>query len=374
MSSVFARDSVRCKAPTGPTKSVEQGNPGSHKSNKLFSRHNETCQNARPPGQSYPPDSRASQGRTVGSFEASMANGLLQRIRYVLDLFLFSTQAKVAEANALGIFSPAITVVIFALMTVEPGHSLDTETAFTTIAILGMVTHPANMVMTIVPRAVAAFSGFERIQAFLQRSSLEGHTGQRVLCNAGEPSNVSTKSYEVENGTALRTRQLCVGQQALLLEDVDIAIACCSFAVITGPTGSGKSTLLRALLGEVLPSRGSIEVSSRHIAYCAQKPWLPNGTIKEAIYGKTDSTDSIDYTQEVWYHEVIQACCLTHDLNILSNGDQTEIGSRGLNLSGGQRQRVVSLLRTQTRSELMTVGTRPGTVRKTRCIPLGRPV
>jgi hypothetical protein len=53
--------------------------------------------------------------------------------------------ADMVTANALGIFSPAITLAIYAVITGIKGSSLDTETAFTTIAILGMTTHPANM-------------------------------------------------------------------------------------------------------------------------------------------------------------------------------------------------------------------------------------
>lgn len=49
-------------------------------------------------------------------------------------------------ANALGIFTPAITLVIFAIMSYFRGETLDAEAAFTTVAILTMVTHPANMV------------------------------------------------------------------------------------------------------------------------------------------------------------------------------------------------------------------------------------
>lgn len=59
-----------------------------------------------------------------------------------------------ASANALGIFTPAITLVIFAIMSYFRGETLDAEAAFTTVAILTMVTHPANMVMTIIPRIV----------------------------------------------------------------------------------------------------------------------------------------------------------------------------------------------------------------------------
>ncbi len=38
--------------------------------------------------------------------------------------------------------------------------------------------------------------------------------------------------------------------------------------------------------------------------------------------------------------QVIHACALELDLQILPNGDQSMAGERGINLSGGQRQRV----------------------------------
>ena len=40
------------------------------------------------------------------------------------------------------------------------------------------------------------------------------------------------------------------------------------------------------------------------------------------------------------YQKTLEACALINDLKILEDGDESEIGERGVNLSGGQKARV----------------------------------
>ncbi|KAJ2900121.1 hypothetical protein IWW38_000661 [Coemansia aciculifera] len=143
------------------------------------------------------------------------------------------------------------------------------------------------------------------------------------------------------------------------LKDIDVRFPHGALSIVAGPTGSGKSSLLSALIGEMTLTRGRIllptvdsrqvdssdykyrdiiELSDeglaiRDIAYVAQEAWLRNATIRENIlFGET-----YDHQR---YEEVLRVCALKPDLRILSAGDQTETGARGVTLSGGQKQRV----------------------------------
>ena len=52
-----------------------------------------------------------------------------------------------------------------------------------------------------------------------------------------------------------------------------------------------------------------------------------NATLKENIlFGQPEDPQRL--------HEIIKACCLEHDLEMLPNGEDTEIGEKGINLSG----------------------------------------
>jgi ATP-binding cassette subfamily C (CFTR/MRP) protein 1 len=101
---------------------------------------------------------------------------------------------------------------------------------------------------------------------------------------------------------------------------------------IIGSVGSGKSSLLAALAGDMRKTNGEVVMGASR-AFCPQYAWIQNATVREnIIFGK-------DFKQS-WYDEVVDACALRPDLEMLPAGDKTEIGERGITVSGGQKQRM----------------------------------
>nr|WNZ75576.1 hypothetical protein [Trichoderma harzianum] len=213
-----------------------------------------------------------------------------------------------ASANALGIFAPAATIVVYAIVARLQGSQLSVSTAFTTVAILALVTEPANMIMTIVPNAVATSANFERIQAYLLESPRTDK--RRVMPRPADALEAdATEAAVALNGVTVES----ASTKETLLDDINLVLHQGSVTTCSGPVGS---------------------VSSASIGFCDQQAWLPTGKVKQIVCGFSTAIDTERY------NAAIRACCLDHDLGTFPEGDETIVGSRGINLSGGQRQRL----------------------------------
>lgn len=225
------------------------------------------------------------------------------------------------QANALGILAPVLTLILFAMS--SKSDRLQADQIFTSLALLAMVTHPANMVMTLIPQAISVMSNFDRIQTYISQPSIQD-------------SREYSPNDKIQRLATLQDITIKPSSLASpILLDVSQPLDRGEILICAGAVGSGKTTLAMAMLGEVTPTNGSISVSSRKIAYCAQGSWLPSVPIREAISGHL-----LDLDIE-WYNTVIEACGLVSDFDSFVGGDMAPIENNGMNLSGGQKQRIV---------------------------------
>lgn len=200
---------------------------------------------------------------------------------------------------------------------------------------------------------------FKRIQDFLAIEPRKDHRkfpssrGSSVAwlsdvdSESEKGSEISQKShfsFEVKDASSLGSQAVVIEngffgwdkekEPAGTLHAINMIVPRGKITMVVGPVGCGKSTLLKALLGELPVMGGTLQVSSLRIALCDQTAWHVNGTVQESIIG-------VSNFDQRWYSSVVRSCALDEDLRQLPQGDQTEIGSKGIALSGGQSQRIV---------------------------------
>ena len=118
-----------------------------------------------------------------------------------------------------------------------------------------------------------------------------------------------------------------------LLRDVSLAIRRGEAVVLRGPSGSGKTTLFRALAGLWPFGSGRIATppAGSRVLFLPQKPYLPIGTLKDALC-YPDPSDPVPDTE---CREALEACGLWHLSPRLN-----EAANWSLVLSGGEQQRL----------------------------------
>ncbi|KAG0420746.1 hypothetical protein HPB47_003320, partial [Ixodes persulcatus] len=186
---------------------------------------------------------------------------------------------------------------------VSPSNQLTPSIAFTSFSLFMLLRFPMGILPDVISRFIRFMVSLGRLSKFLNEAELDEHTvGSSPL--PGLP----------------------------VLKDVDLSVAKGSLVAVVGTVGSGKSSLLSAILGSLEKISGSVDVQGQ-LAYVPQQSWIQNATVK----GNIVFTNAVD---EERYEQVVDACALRPDIEMLPGGENTEIGEKGINLSGGQKLRL----------------------------------
>eukprot|EP01117_Protostelium_nocturnum_P015713 TRINITY_DN6113_c0_g1_i1.p1 TRINITY_DN6113_c0_g1~~TRINITY_DN6113_c0_g1_i1.p1 ORF type:complete len:878 (-),score=276.65 TRINITY_DN6113_c0_g1_i1:12-2645(-) len=200
------------------------------------------------------------------------------------------------------------------------GNTLTASKAFTSLALFNIIRHPLTSLPGVIYKAVEASVSFKRLGVYFASQELDLESVDHSE-NLQDPVAIS-----VEDGSWQWT------DDGFALEEVNFQVPRGKLVAVVGTVGSGKSTLLSGLLGDAPKIRGNVRVSGK-LAYVSQQAWIKNDTVKGNILFGSEY-DAKRYKRAVKVSE------LESDLKVLTNGDMTEIGEKGINLSGGQKQRV----------------------------------
>ena len=269
----------------------------------------------------------------------------------------------VAVGFTLVMFSAPIVQPILIFYTyVKTGHRLDAATAFTTIALFNLMQLP----FAFLPMGLAQFSqsmvSSKRMLDFFARSEIDDYVHKdeaidgtvisfddvsmawTVEESKSSNSNSGSKDAITEKDSgAVTTDNIELTDLSMdtatsekptteILKNISFSVKKGELLAIVGPVGCGKSSLVSAMLGEMTKTSGTVRVAGT-LAYCDQKPWILNATLKDNI------TFGEPYNEEK-FNSVIASVNLADDIRMLPAGVLTEIGERGINLSGGQKARV----------------------------------
>jgi ATP-binding cassette subfamily C (CFTR/MRP) protein 1 len=310
---------------------------------------------------------------------------------------LFKYFIGLSLSRMLWTFTPLLVALATFASYVWSGHQLDVASALTALSLFDILRFPLFMLPQIINNTVESMVAVQRVESFLRAQdhhSVEAAdlvqspsirlTGVTAAYESRKPKvtpDMDTKDrqlIEKEWQTALLQAQLddaerrlrmlqvkkdngseTVGESSptdmgssshggggadesghtmsslLCLRRIDFEVQPGEMIAIVGGVGCSKSSMLNAMLGEVKELSGQTAVRGS-LAYFSQTPFIMNASVRDNILFGHIGED----VDEELYQRAIKCCALEHDLKLLSDGDMTEIGEKGITLSGGQKARV----------------------------------
>jgi putative ATP-binding cassette transporter len=189
---------------------------------------------------------------------------------------------------------------------------------------------------------ISSYTEIAEYQAVVQRLS-----GFREKMNEIAERRRAPQPIGIERGgtgVEVETLDLNLPDGRPLRQDIALAASPAKPLLITGPSGVGKSTLLRAIAGLWPFGRGRIRVGDGRALFLPQRPYLPLGTLGDALVYPRAATEMPRQSLA----EALRAVGLPELIDLLD-----EEGNWAQRLSIGEQQRLAFARVLLTRPEIV---------------------
>lgn len=254
----------------------------------------------------------------------------MNKLNFIRNDQELNTLRKIGATMALANFTWSTTPFFvscstFAVFVLTGNRALTTDIVFPALTLFNLLTFPLAILPMVITSIIEASVAVGRLTSFFTAPELQPDAVLR-----SDPSSVESgdESVRIRDATFTWNNQ----ENKNVLENITLSAHKGELTCIVGRVGAGKSSLLQTMLGDLFKIKGEVVVRGK-IAYVAQSPWVMNASVRENIV--------FGYRWDPhFYEKTIKACALTEDFKTLPDGDQTQVGERGISLSGGQKTRL----------------------------------
>ncbi|KAL6250098.1 ATP-binding cassette glutathione S-conjugate transporter ycf1 [Rhinocladiella similis] len=254
----------------------------------------------------------------------------MEKLSHVRNDLELNNLRKIGAAQAFSTFTWSSTPFFvscstFAVFVLVNNKPLTTDLVFPALTLFNLLTFPLTILPMVITSIIEATVAVKRLTDFFTADELQ-EDAVRFIDEPPKRSGESSVSITDASFTWNKNEDRTV------LRNINFNANKGELTCVVGRVGAGKSSLLQALLGDLWRLSGDTVVRGR-IAYASQSAWIMNASVKDNItFGHRWDPH--------FYNQTVQACALVADFRQLPDGDQTEVGERGISLSGGQKARL----------------------------------
>lgn len=268
-------------------------------------------------------------------------SAFMNKLNFIRNDQELVTLRKIGAVQALATFTWSTTPFLvscstFALFVLTQNRPLSTDIVFPGLTLFNLITFPLSVLPMVITSIIEATVAIGRLTDYLTAEELQSDAVKH------EPTVTENGEESIRVRDATFTWSRDEGRNNL--HNINFNAHKGELTCIVGRVGSGKSSMLSAILGDMYKLNGEVVVRGT-TAYVAQSPWVMNASVKEnIIFGHR--------LDQRFYEETVNACALVDDFKTLPDGDQTEVGERGIALSGGQKARLTLARAVYTRADV----------------------